>query len=159
MLAQRALVASEGARLEADLAHVVAIYRPMAVEHALEPGRDLAGRLVLDIGQAPEPEQEEVLALDVGHRYFIAVRALAPTRGLVSPDVSSDGGVVTLNTNVGSGGSGPLPGSNVYLTGRSCVYACSAAGTRGPFAGHAAAFLMVAFLARRRRANRLPLGG
>ena len=112
----------------------------------------------VDVGNATTAAIEG-LALDVGHRYFIAVRALAPTRGLVSPDVSSDGVVVTLNTNVGSGGSGPLPGSNVYLTGRSCVYACSAAGTRGPFAGHAAAFLMVTFLARRRRANRLPLGG
>ncbi len=62
MLAQRTLVASEGARLEADLAHVVAIYRPMAVEHALE---------------AAEPALSAVYALHHTRSRFVAWRRAA----------------------------------------------------------------------------------
>ncbi len=39
--------------------------RVQRVEGALQPGRDAFVLLVMDLGQAPKAEQEQVLALDI----------------------------------------------------------------------------------------------
>ena len=97
------------------------------------------------------------LTLEDGHRYFIAVRAHAESRGLVSADALSDGVFWKRAELPGRGDPAPPAAEADYLTGRSCVYACSAASRSTSSAYAWPALLTAAFLLRRRRANQLPV--
>ncbi len=105
----------------------------------------------------------EGLPLEDGRRYFFAVRALA--NGEASPDVLSDGVVVTIVPEVPDPevpdpeDPDPEPGEDrgagsVLLNGRSCVYFCAASHQTDPRSGWIAIAALSLLAARRRTRTR-----
>ena len=124
-------------------ANTVDSYEVAVVRDQVDGGGFISSPPWVDVG-AGTTATVGGLPLEDGHRYFIAVRAVA--NGIRSPDRLSDGVVVTLTEPLppdppDAGGGRAVP-ENVLLTGRSCVYFCA---MREP-AGRSLAWLSPALL-------------